>query len=143
MTHHFNRIAIAVVLLALAALMWWLPNALTPRGNLFESEKRHEPDYIIENFTATVMDSQGYRKHELRAARAEHFADDDTVVIERPYVVQYTPDGPPLHTRADRGFTTTTSKEILMRGNVRVTRSARDDSPAGEVTAQEMRVLLE
>jgi len=143
MPTHFNRLAIAVALLLLAALMWWLPNALTPRGALFDTEKRHEADYIIENFTATVMDSHGRRKHELRAARLEHYPDDDTVTLDRPYLVQYSPDGPPLHTRADRGYTTTTSKEILMRGNVRVTRSARTDSPAGEVTAQEMRVLLE
>jgi lipopolysaccharide export system protein LptC len=143
MPSHFNRVALAVALLGLAALVWWLPNALTPRGELFEGEKRHEPDYIIENFTATVMDPHGHRKHELRAHRLEHFPDDDTVTLDRPYLVQYKPDGPPLHTRADRGFTTTTSKEIVMRGNVRVTRSARAGSPAGEVTAQEMRVLLE
>jgi len=143
MTHHLNRIGVTIALLLLAALMWWLPNALTPRGNLFDNEKRHEPDYIIENFTATVMDAQGFRKHELRAARAEHFPDDDSIVIERPYIVQYQPDSPPLHTRADRGFTRTNSKVILMRGNVRISRSAKSDAPAGEVTAQEMRVLLE
>lgn len=143
MPGHFNRVALAVALLGLAALMWWLPTAFTPHGELFETAKQHEPDYIIENFTATVMDARGYRKHELRAARAEHYADDDTIVIERPYIVQYTPDGPPLHTRADRGYTATGSREILMRGNVRVTRGARAGSPAGEVTAQEMRVLLE
>ncbi len=143
MTDHFNRLAIVVVLLALAALLWWLPNALAPRDGLFETEKRHEPDYTIENFTATVMDTQGHRKHELRAARLEHYPDDDTVALDRPYLVQYTPDGPPLHTRADRGFTTTTSKEILMRGNVRVTRGAKAGTPAGAVTTEEMRVLLE
>jgi len=143
MTRHLNRIGIGMALLILAALMWWLPNALTPRGGLFEAEKRHEPDYIIENFTAVVMDAQGYRKHELRATRAEHFPDDDSIVIDHPYIVQYQPGSPPLHTRADRGFTKSDSKEILMRGNVRISRSAKSDAPAGEVTAQEMRVLLE
>jgi len=143
MSRLFNRIGLAVALLLLAAIMWWLPNAFTPRGGLFEPEKRHEEDYVVENFVATVMDPRGYRKHELRATRAVHFADDDSIVIDRPYLVQYQADGPPIHTRADQGFTHTGSKEILMRGNVRVTRTAKSDAPAGEITAQEMKVQLE
>lgn len=143
MHRHFNRIAVAAVLLGLAAVIWWLPNALVPRGAGVEAERRHEPDYTIENFTAIAMDASGWRKHELRAVRLDHFPDNDTMELERPYLVQYSPDGPPVHTRADRGVTAPNAKEILMRGNVRVTRGASGKGPAGEVVAQEMRVLLE
>ena len=80
MTGHFNRLAIAAVLVALAALSWWLPNALTPRSGLFDSESRHDPDYIIDNFPAKEMNAQGQRKHELRAVKLVHYADDDSAV---------------------------------------------------------------
>ncbi|HJX19042.1 MAG TPA: LPS export ABC transporter periplasmic protein LptC [Acidiferrobacterales bacterium] len=143
MTRHFNRLAVVAVLVALAALSWWLPNALTPRSGLFDSESRHEPDYIIENFIATEMNAQGLRKHELRAAKLEHYADDDSADLTQPYLIQFPPDAAPVHTRADRGRVSPDGKEILMQGNVRVTRGASGADPAGEVQTREMRVILE
>ena len=143
MTENFNRLAITAVLLALAALTWWLPNSLTPRGSLFGGESRHEPDYTIENFVATEMDIQGQRKHELRAAKLVHYPDDDTSELTRPYLIQYSPGSAPVHTRADRGRVAPDGKQILMQGNVRVTRGASGADPGGEVQTQEMRVILE
>lgn len=143
MTRHLNRLGIATVLAVLAALAWWLPNALTPRGNLFESEGRHEPDYIIENFTATEMNAQGQRKHELRATKLVHYYDDDSADLTRPHLVQFAPNTEPVHTRADRGRILPNGKVILMQGNVRVTRGASAADPAGEVRTEEMRVTLE
>lgn len=143
MTEHFNLIAIAAVLLILAALSWWLPTALTPRGNLFTGESRHDPDYIIENFVATEMTPQGQPKHELRAAKLVHYADDDSAELTKPYLIQYSADAAAVHTRADRGQVSPDGKQILMRGNVRVTRGGSGDDPGGEVQTQEMRVILE
>jgi lipopolysaccharide export system protein LptC len=142
-TAHFNRLAIAAVLIALAALSWWLPNATTTRSGLFDSESRHDPDYIIDNFTATEMNAQGQRKHELRAAKLVHYADDDSADLTQPYLIQFPPDAAPVHTRADRGRVSPDGKEILMQGNVRVTRGASGTDPAGEVQTREMRVILE
>ena len=142
MTRHLNRLALVAVLVALAALAWWLPNALTPRDNLFGSESRHDPDYTIDNFIATEMNAQGQRKHELRAAKLEHYADDDSADLTQPYLVQFPPDAAPVHTRADRGRVSPDGKEILMQGNVRVTRGASGTDPAGEVQTREMRVIL-
>ena len=143
MTRHLNRLAIVAVLVALAALAWWLPNALTPRGNLFDSESRHDPDFTIDNFTATEMNAQGQRKHELRAAKLVHYADDESSDLTQPYLIQFPPDAAPVHTRADRGRVSPDGKEILMQGNVRVTRGASGTDPAGEVQTREMRVILE
>ena len=143
MTRHFNRLAVITVLVVLAALSWWLPNALTPRSGLFGGEPRHEPDYIIENFIATEMNAQGQRKHELRAAKLVHYADDDSADLTQPYLIQFPPDAAPVHTRAERGQVSPDGKEILMQGNVRVTRGASGTDPAGEVQTREMRVILE
>mgnify|MGYP003409019213 CR=1 FL=1 len=142
MTGHFNRLAITALLVALAALSWWLPTALTPRSGLFDSENRHDPDYTIDNFTATEMNAQGQRKHELRATRMVHYADDDSADLTQPYLIQFSPDTAPVHTRADRGQLSPDGKEILMQGNVRVTRGASGTDPAGEVQTREMRVIL-
>jgi len=144
MSSTLNRLAVAVALLALLALTWWLPNALTERTGLFDGETRHEPDYIVENFTAVAMDASGWRRYELRAAKLKHYPDDDTMELDKPYLVQYSPNAAPVHTRADHGYMTSKGNEILMRGNVRVTRGASGArEPAGEVTSQELRVELQ
>ena len=143
MTEHFNLIVIAAVLLVLAALSWWLPNALTPRGNMFTGDTRHDPDYIIDNFVATEMNPQGQPKHELRAVKLVHYADDDTAELTKPYLIQYSPDAAPVHTRADRGQVSPDGKQIVMRGNVSVKRGGSGTDPGGEVQTQEMRVILE
>jgi lipopolysaccharide export system protein LptC len=143
MTGTFNRLAVTAVLVALAALSWWLPNALTGRAPLFDGESRHEPDYTIENFTATAMNAQGQRKHELRAARLTHYPDDGSAELERPYLIQFAPDAAPLHTRADRGTVSADGKQLLMRGHVHVTRGATGRDPSGEIQTEEMQVRLE
>jgi lipopolysaccharide export system protein LptC len=143
MTATLSRLALVAVLVLLAALSWWLPLRLTDRGPVFEGETRHAPDYVIENFTAIAMDAIGWRKHELRADRLEHYPDTDTVEIDKPYLIQYVPGSPPTHTRAERGTASPDGKEILMRGNVRVTRGRGNGQVGGEVVAQEMRVILE
>lgn len=143
MTEYFNLIAIAAVLLILAALSWWLPTALTPRGDIFTGDTRHDPDYIIDNFVATEMNPQGKPKHELRAAKLVHYADDDTSDLTQPHLIQYSPDAPPVHTRADRGQVSPDGKQIVMRGNVSVKRGGSTTDPGGEVQTQEMRVILE
>ncbi len=143
MVRHFNRITLVVALATLAAVAWWLTDRGTDRNAVRDGKARHEADYFIENFTATTMDTQGRRRHELSAARLVHFPDDDSIELERPHLVQYTPGEPPLHTVADRGYTTSDSKTILMRGNVRVTRGAHGGQPGGEIETGEMRVLLE
>ena len=143
MIGYFNRITLVTALAILAAVSWWLTERSADRGEVRDGSPRHELDYFIENFTATTMDTQGRRKHELRATRLVHYPDDDSIELEHPQLVQFSPGEPPLHTVADRGYTTPGSKSILMRGNVRVTRGALGSQPGGEIETQEMRVLLE
>ena len=67
----------------------------------------------------------------------------DSADLTQPYLIQFSPDTAPVHTRADRGQLSPDGKEILMQGNVRVTRGASGTDPAGEVQTREMRVILE
>ena len=79
MIGHFNRITLVVALAILAAVAWWLTDRGADRNVVRDAKARHEADYFIENFTATTMDTQGRRKHELSAARLVHYPDDDTL----------------------------------------------------------------
>ncbi len=142
MTWDSNKTIIAVVLLLLLALSLWLPNALVKPVIGLGSAPRHEPDYYAENFTSTMMSAQGEPKYVLRGRKITHFPDDDTALLEQPQLTQYAPGTAPTHTTADRGKIYNHGKELLMLGNVRVTRGKDPAGPGGEISTQELHVIL-
>ncbi len=141
MTGAFNKTAVTLVLLVLAALTWWMPNALVAPTALFDQQTRHDPDYTIEIFTATAMDERGEKKYILSAKKLTHYPDDQTAHLLEPRLIQYQPGAAPVYTTADNGRTSRDQKYLLMTGNVRVTQGA--NGAGGELRTQELRVYLE
>ena len=104
---------------------------------------RHDPDYYIENFTATGLDKNGDRKFVIEAERMAHFPDDDTALFDNPHVVEYRKGQAPRHSYADSGWMNSSGDEILLTGNVRIVFEADANSPGGEMRAKKMRILLD
>ena len=142
MTWDSNKTIIAVVLLLLLGLSLWLPSALVKPVIALNSAPRHEPDYHADNFTSTMMNTQGKPKYVLRGRKIVHFPDDDTSLLELPQLTQYTPGAAAIHTTADRGKIYNQGKDLLMLGNVRVTRGKDLSGPGGEISTQELHVVL-
>jgi lipopolysaccharide export system protein LptC len=137
-----RKIALGIILAALAAGTWWLTHRTgVPTGTL-GPQVRHEPDYTIDDFIGNVMDAHGARKYRLTAQRLTHYPDDDTTHLTRPVLVQYLPDGVTATTRADAGVMPGDGSEIIMTGDVRVTRTANANA-GGEVTADHLRIQLD
>lgn len=104
---------------------------------------RHDPDYYIENFTATGLDKNGDRKFVIEAERMAHFPDDDTALLDNPHVVEYRKGFAPRHTYSDSGWMSSSGDEILLTGNVRIVIEADASGPGGEMRAKKMRILLD
>lgn len=138
-----KRIAIAAALLLLATGSWWLTRTVGIPERIFDGKARHDPDYTIENFNATVMNEQGRQRYVLSAAQLVHYGDDGSSDLTQPYLIQYREGLAPVHTRADKGWMPKDGHEILMRGNV-VSAQGRDPRGAGgEVRADSMKILLD
>lgn len=104
---------------------------------------RHDPDYYIENFTATGLDKNGDRKFVIEAQRMAHFPDDDTALLDFPHVIEFRKGYAPRHTYADSGWMSASGDEILLTGNVRIVIEADEQGPGGEMRAKKMRILLD
>jgi lipopolysaccharide export system protein LptC len=106
----------------LAALTLWLERMVdVPRGsqpNVLE----HDPDFIVEQFTATSLDKGGRPEYRLAARRMTHYPDDETTELEEPRLVQYREGGPPVRISAERGTVTKDGEEVRLYGNVVVVR---------------------
>jgi lipopolysaccharide export system protein LptC len=134
---------LAVAALAgLAGASWWLSREATLPA-VSRPVARHEPDYIVERFTATVMDETGRPRYRLSAERLVRFADDGSHELEKPHLVQYG-NGVPTHTRAARGWMPADRSVIEMRGSVRMARGQDPKGGAGgEIRADTMRIRLD
>ena len=143
MTLDGKRLAIAATLLLLATASWWLTRTVGVPERPFDGRARHDPDYTIENFEATVMNERGRRRYTLSAAFLVHYGDDGSSDLTQPYLIQYREGLAPLHTRADKGWMPKDRSEILMSGNV-VSAQGRDPrGPGGEIRTDSMKVLLD
>ena len=122
----------------------WLQNELIeeePEERNYN--ERHDPDYYVENFTATGLDKNGQRRFVIEAKRMAHFPDDDTALLDYPHIIEYEIGLAPRHTYADSGWMNSTGDEILMTGNVRVVVEADSRGPGGTMKSKTLRILLD
>jgi lipopolysaccharide export system protein LptC len=138
-----KRLAIAATLLLLATGSWWLTRTVTVPEKTFDGKLRHDPDYTIENFSATVMDERGRRRYTLSAAHLIHYGDDGSSELEQPYLIQYREGSVPIHTRADKGWMPQDKSEILLQGNAVSARGRDPRSAGGEIRVDKMKILLD
>lgn len=138
-----RKLLIGVVLLALAGGSWWLTRHAAKPVAVPDAAALHEPDYVIENFVGSAMNEQGIRKYLLSAQRLTHYPHDDTAHFVEPVLVQYLPDGAQVTTRAETGVMPGDGREIVMTGNVHVTRTADRRAAGGEIRTGRLRVELD
>lgn len=138
-----KRFAMAATLILLATGSWWLTRTVGVPETTFDGKARHDPDYIIENFNATVMNEAGRRRYTLSATKLMHYGDDGSSDLDRPYLIQYPKGLAPVHTRADKGWMPKGGNEILMSGDVHSAQGRDPKNAGGEIRTDSMKILLD
>lgn len=128
------------LMLALALLTFYLDRMVREEESP-AAKRRHDPDYIISNFTATTYDRDGKPLSVLSAERMVHFPDDDTTELEAPRVVQTRPDEPRISVRAERGAVSADGEELFLYDNVVLVREADGERPEARLTTSFLHVL--
>lgn len=111
-------------LLALLAATYWLSQQVLPLPPAPDYKARHDPDYIINNFTAMTLGEQGAPRFLIAAQKMEHYPDDDTTHLEQPRLTSPYTDRPPLHISASRGEVSHNGDEVFLRDEVKIVREA-------------------
>jgi lipopolysaccharide export system protein LptC len=138
-----EKFLLVAAFLVFAALTAWLergqelPESVQEEGN----RNDQDPDYYIENFVSTGLDREG-RQYVMEAIRLAHFPIDDTSLVEKPHVIQYTDEAGPRHVYADTGLISADGTEILLTGNVKVIESRSENRPGNVTTTTRMRIKL-
>ena len=97
-----------------------------------QMQRRHDPDYTIEQFTLVDYSREGMPVSAVTAAKLLHFADDDSTELLAPRAVQTKPGQPRLTLSADRGTLSQDGSEMLLYDNVVMLR----DNSAGQTDSE-------
>jgi lipopolysaccharide export system protein LptC len=137
-----TRLFPLALMLALALLTFYLER-MVREDETTPYKRRHDPDYIVTNFTATTFDAEGRALSVLSAERMVHFPDDDTTELQAPNLVQTKPQEPRMTVSAERGAVSANGEEIFLYDNVVLVREADDERPEARLTTSFLHVLRE
>jgi lipopolysaccharide export system protein LptC len=135
-----TRLFPLALMLALALLTFYL-DRMVREEEAPPAKRRHDPDYVITNFTTTTFDREGKPLSILSAERMVHFPDDDTTELRSPRVVQTKPKEPRLSVSAERGAVSADGEELFLYDNVVLVREADEQRPEARLTTSFLHIL--
>lgn len=111
-------------LLGLLGFTYWLNQLAQTEPGKPDRGKRHDPDAIIENFSAVTLNEQGTPHFIMAAKKMLHYPDDDSTMLEVPHLTSLSPDRPAIHAIAKRGVVSSNGDEVYLYEGVEVLREA-------------------
>jgi lipopolysaccharide export system protein LptC len=135
-----TRLFPLALMLALALLTFYLERTVREEESP-PALRRHDPDYMVTNFTTTTYTADGAAETVMSAERMVHYPDDDTTELFAPRVVQAKPQQPRYSVRADRGQLSRDGDEIFLYGSVLLVRDASAEGPEARMTTEFLHVL--
>ena len=131
------------LLAVLAALSYWLGVVAAADPVDIGGRFRHDPDTIIRQFDGVSYDEKGNRKAGLRGTELQHFPDDDSSVIQRPFMRRFSLSGEPSTVIANQAVVNSDGSEVDLTGDVKAFRPAQGGKAAITLTAPHMHVLVD
>jgi lipopolysaccharide export system protein LptC len=124
-----TRLFPLLLMLALAALTFWLERVVREEEGVHPSLRRHDPDYLVEKLAVTRFGADGAAESTLAAAKMIHYPDDDTTELVAPRVVQTKPNEPRITVTAERGALSQDGEEVFLYDDVLLVREAEAQRP--------------
>jgi lipopolysaccharide export system protein LptC len=136
-----TRLFPLLLMLALAALSFWLERTVREEEGAHPSLRRHDPDYIVDNLNHTRYNAQGAIESTLAAVKMLHYPDDETTDLVAPRVVQSKPNEPRVTLTAERGTLSQDGEEVFLYDNVLVVREGNAERPETRMRTSFMHVV--
>ena len=122
---------------------YWLNQQVRPLPEKPDSSTRHDPDFIVDNFSATTLNEWGTPRFIVAAQKMVHYPDDSTTHLEAPRVTSLSPESPTLFASASKGTISGKGDEIFLHDDVKITRSASATQSELVFTTRYLRVIPE
>lgn len=122
----FHYIIVLILVLIITTLTYRLSTSVDKPTAATDPSLRHDPDYFISDFKATMYDKSGAANYRITAQHLEHFPDTDTVEIQH-LIVEYI-DTTQLvwQATAEAGIGYKNTEIMHLSGNVKIKRQTPD-----------------
>lgn len=117
------------VLGLLAALSFWLERAVNLPEARHDGKQRHDPDSFVENAVIRRFSAEGQLQYHLVAPALQHFADDDSTLVEKPLLTYFRPGAPDMTLAGNHGYVAAKGETVYFWENVVATRAATEKRP--------------
>lgn len=125
----------------LVALTLWLDQLVQPPAGRPDGSRRHDPDLMVENFSARKLGEDGAVLYTLAARKMVHYPDDDSALLESLKLEAYEPRQPRMTITADNGRLEKGGERVWIEGNVVVLREAQANDGGARLTTERLLVL--
>jgi len=124
-----NTPLVAKIILPLLVILtiWLLSGEDDNDIELEQSETHHSSDYDITGFTLSAMDKDGKLSRVISGQKMAHYPEDDSTEIIFPIARFIEPEKDTWIVTADKGHTQGKGEDILLTGNVIITREINDE----------------
>ena len=131
------------MLALLVALTLWLNALVQAPTSRTAGTLRHDPDLMVENFSARKLDEMGRVLYTLAARKMVHYPDDDSAILESVTLEAFEPRQPKMTVTADLGRLEQGGDRVWIESNVVVTREADARNERAQLTTDKLLVLPE
>lgn len=132
-----------VPLLGFLGATYWLNQQTLSEPAKTDGSKRHDPDAIVENFSATKLDLQGMPSFIMAASKMMHYPDDDSTMLEEPSITMLSAGQPAIHAVAKRASISGKGDAVSLQDNVEVIRDASDQQDKLTMRTEYLRIIPE
>ncbi|HUO43835.1 MAG TPA: LPS export ABC transporter periplasmic protein LptC [Burkholderiales bacterium] len=127
MMHRLTLWFPVALLTAITALTFWIDHLSQPSDLPREGKLRHDPDYIVEDFSATRIGEDGTPRYTLSARRMTHYPDDDSTQLEAPRFVHFSRSRAPIVATSRTAWVSSNGETAKLRDDVKIVREASGD----------------
>jgi len=125
----------------LAALTAWIDQTVQPPPPVRDGSTRHDPDFIIDDFSATRMNPDGSQRHSVVGSKMVHYPDDNSTHVEEPRFVHYDYATAPVRVTANRALISHNGENVYFIGDVLIKREAYADNDAMQLETEMLQII--
>ena len=132
------------VLIMLIGMTYWLSRFVQIDEIRADAKLRHDPDLVIENFSALKLGEHGGVEYTVRASKMSHYRDDDSSILDTVVFTAVQPNHPKVTATAPRGQLikhADGADEVMMDGGVLLETEPNEKFPAMKLTTPKLTLI--
>ena len=121
-----HYITVLILVLIIATLTYRLSTSVDKPTAATDPNLRHDPDYFISNFKATMYDKSGAANYRIAAQYLEHFPDTDTIEMQHLNIEYIDTVQDVWQAASEAGIGYKNTEIMHLSGNVKIKRQTAD-----------------